>query len=186
MALEEIQAITARIAALDQRLQQLAGGTPTLAPPGGNRAVGDFNQLLGRQMATTSAPRVLNQASSSTVGGALDFAAEQLGDPYVFGANGPDAWDCSSLVQASFESTGVSLPRTASEQAQAGTAVPVDRAAIRPGDLVFLRGGKPTHDLGHVGIAVSADEFIVAPHSGANVQVQTIPWSRVQRIRRVA
>jgi cell wall-associated NlpC family hydrolase len=192
MAVEEIQAVTARIAALDQRLQQLGGGGSAPGLPlglalrstGTNLAVKDFNQVLDRSMAT-SRP-LLTSANSPTIDTALRYATRQIGDPYVFGSDGPDTWDCSSLTQASFQSAGVSLPRTASEQAQAGTAVPVDRNAIRPGDLVFMRGGKPAHDLGHVGIAISADEFIAAPHSGESVQVQAIPWSRVQRIRRVA
>jgi cell wall-associated NlpC family hydrolase len=191
MALEEIQAVSARMAALDQRMQQLSGGTALMAPAKGVAAT-DFDQILGQNMARTSrsgmtpASAVGTTSNSPTVERALDFAGEQLGDPYVFGAEGPDAWDCSSLVQAAFQRGGVTLPRTASEQAQVGTSVPVDRNAIKPGDLVFLRGGKPAHDLGHVGIAVSADQFIVAPHTGATVQVQDIPWSRVQRVRRVA
>jgi len=205
MALEEIQAVTARIASIDQRMQQLATGltsapalgTALSTPLGGTTAgagTQPFDQVLGRTMATASASVGLSTSPAVTVGSptsptvdrALDFASQQLGDPYVFGAEGPDAWDCSSLVQSSFRSAGVELPRTASEQARAGTAVPVDRAAVRPGDLIFMRGGQPTHDLGHVGIAISAEEFVVAPHRGANVQVQAIPWSRVQRVRRVA
>jgi cell wall-associated NlpC family hydrolase len=199
MALEEIQAISARMASLGQLVQQLTGtpavlGTPlgannalgpsTLSTPlSGNGSATNFGEILGRNVATSGL--VVGQSSPSTVNTALQYASEQIGDPYVFGANGPDAWDCSSLVQAAYQQAGIALPRTAAEQAQAGTAVAVDRDAIRPGDLVFMHGGSPPHDLGHVGIAISADQFIVAPHSGEKVQVQSIPWSRVQRIRRV-
>ncbi|MCU1344001.1 MAG: glycoside hydrolase [Acidimicrobiia bacterium] len=156
-----------------------------LGSAGGNGAsVDGFNQLLDRSLAASTIS--MSQSNTSTLDRVLNFAAQQVGDPYVFGANGPDAWDCSSLVQAAYRQAGVTLPRTAEEQAHSGVAVPVDRQAIKPGDLVFMRGGVPAHDHGHVGIAISATQFIVAPHTGAKVQVDDIPWNRVQAIRRVA
>ena len=79
----------------------------------------------------------------------LAFAAAQVGDRYVLGANGPDSWDCSSLVQAAFWAAGVALPRTAAAQygwlearGQLATG-PVRLVSLRPGDLLFSRGAEP-------------------------------------------
>ena len=98
-----------------------------------------------------------------TAGRVLAFASAQVGDPYVYGATGPDAWDCSSLVRAAFAKAGLALPRTAAEQydfARARGFVragPPDVAALRPGDLLFSRGTIPRAAadgelIGHVAI----------------------------------
>lgn len=84
----------------------------------------------------------------------LSFAAAQAGKPYVLGAAGPDAWDCSSLVQAALARIGITAPRTAQAQRDwlamgNGFRVPADQA--RPGDLFFYDSYLGPHTIGHVG-----------------------------------
>jgi hypothetical protein len=109
-------------------------------------------------------------ASAGAVGGsvvgmrALNAAKSQLGVPYVFGGETPGrAFDCSGLTQWSYRQAGVSIPRLAhSQQNMAGNVNP---AAAIPGDLIFF--GRPAH---HVGMYVSKNRMINAPHDGVPVQ----------------
>jgi cell wall-associated NlpC family hydrolase len=111
-------------------------------------------------------------------------AASVIGTPYVWGGASPETgFDCSGLVQWSYAQAGVRLPRTTGEQVHVGVDVPV--AGIKPGDLVFSRGGKPTHDLGHVAIYVGGGRVIVAPHTGADVTYDDFKPSKAQAVRRI-
>lgn len=97
---------------------------------------------------------------------AIAYARAQQGKPYKWGATGPDAYDCSGLVQAAFKAAGISLPRTSYQQITAGTKV--DRADLQPGDLVFP-------NLGHVQIYTGNGQIIESPHAGATV-VERPSW----------
>lgn len=92
----------------------------------------------------------------------IDFALAQRGKPYVFGANGPDAWDCSSLIQAAYRSVGAAIPRTTFEQWPYGVRVPGGKE--QPGDLVFFNSGPGTsaNNPGHVGMVIGDGKMIVA------------------------
>ncbi len=89
---------------------------------------------------------------------ALDFIYAQIGDSYSMGANGPDVWDCSSLVQAAWRQAGVSLPRTTYDQVNAGSKVSWDN--MQPGDLIFFYGGPS-----HVGMYVGGGKMVHASTS---------------------
>lgn len=110
-------------------------------------------------------------------------AREQIGDPYVFGAEGPDSFDCSGLMQWTYQQFGLSLPRTTFDQVKVGQAV--DRSQVQAGDLIFSSwDGKP-HS--HVGMYSGAGTIINAPHKGANVREAPLTdsyWSHVDAIRR--
>jgi cell wall-associated NlpC family hydrolase len=83
----------------------------------------------------------------------LAWAATQAGDRYVYGANGPDAWDCSSLVRAGYARIGIGLPRTARAQRDwlaAGNGYRVRPGQERPGDLVFWDSYLGPNTIGHV------------------------------------
>lgn len=112
------------------------------------------------------------------------YARAQLGRPYVFGTAGPDTFDCSGLTLAAYRQAGIDLPHSAAIQVTMGTAVPIGGEHVRPGDLVFRRGGDPVKDFGHVGIAISPTEIIHAPRTGDVVRIATIDWSNVQAVRR--
>lgn len=92
----------------------------------------------------------------------IAFAMAQRGKPYVFGANGPDAWDCSSLLQGAYRSVGLGIPRTTFEQWPFGVKVP--KGKEQPGDLVFFNSGPGTSasNPGHVGMVIGDGKMIVA------------------------
>ncbi|WP_420118970.1 C40 family peptidase [Micromonospora sp.] len=95
----------------------------------------------------------------------IAYGLAEVGDPYVWGAEGPDAFDCSGLMQWIFGKAGIDLPRTAAQQQRATTPV----RDPRPGDLVFW--GTPAH---HVGLYVGDGRFLAAPRSGERVRVAKV------------
>ncbi|MFB0616827.1 C40 family peptidase [Streptomyces sp. AGS-58] len=120
--------------------------------------------LLAQRTAQGSAPSGTDAAKA---GKAVAFARAQLGKPCVWGAAGPGSYDCSGLTQAAWKSAGVTLPRTARDQAAAGTGVPP--ADARPGDLVFFHD-----DRRHVGLCTGDGMMIHAPRPGAYVREEPI------------
>lgn len=101
----------------------------------------------------------------SLVDDLISAARHELGDPYVYGAEGPSTFDCSGLMQYVFGQVGIKLPRTAAEQQDAAAKV----SAPVPGDLVFW--GDPAT---HVALYIGSGKMIAAPHSGAVVQIQDV------------
>ncbi|GAA3539991.1 C40 family peptidase [Amycolatopsis ultiminotia] len=105
---------------------------------------------------------------------ATRFALGQLGLPYVWGGNGPDAgaagFDCSGLTKASYDSAGVALPRTADSQFRSMPAVPPGKEP-QLGDLVFY--GNPGTRIHHVGLYLGNGLMINAPTEGQAIQIHT-------------
>jgi hypothetical protein len=101
----------------------------------------------------------------SAVDRVIELAGAQLGEPYVFGDEGPDSFDCSGLVQYVFGHVGIKLPRTAREQQRATKTV----TRPLPGDLVFYN--RPAT---HVGIYIGGGKMINAPRPGARVRIDTV------------
>jgi cell wall-associated NlpC family hydrolase len=109
---------------------------------------------------------------------AVAYAYGKLGSPYVWGATGPNAFDCSGLVQAAYRAAGLSLPRTSYAQINAGRRV--SRSELRPGDLVFFYPG-----ISHVGIYVGGGRMIHAPNPSAPVRLAPIdqmPFAGATRV----
>ncbi|MEV8631860.1 NlpC/P60 family protein [Streptosporangium sp. NPDC051023] len=106
-----------------------------------------------------------NGPASGNARAALSFAFAQIGKPYRYGGTGPDGWDCSGLVQASWRSGGVSLPRTTWEQWSWGSSRKVSLSELQPGDLLFSNG------LGHVGLYAGDGKIVHAPQTGDVVKV---------------
>ena len=109
---------------------------------------------------------------------AISYAQAQLGLPYQWGGDGPQAgdlgFDCSGLTHAAYEAAGIQIPRTAQTQYNAGPRLPPDQAP-QPGDLVFY-GTSPTH-ITHVGLIVTpATMMIDAPRTGAQIRQESI-WT---------
>ncbi|MEK6441224.1 C40 family peptidase [Pseudonocardia sp. T1-2H] len=94
---------------------------------------------------------------------ALALATGKLGKPYVWGAAGPNSFDCSGLVQWAFSQVGKSLPHSSNAQSQLGT--PVDQANLQPGDLVFFYS-----PVSHVGIYAGNGKILNASTSGEPVK----------------
>ncbi|MET9628305.1 bifunctional lytic transglycosylase/C40 family peptidase [Lentzea sp. NPDC006480] len=107
---------------------------------------------------------------------AINFAQGQLGLPYVWGGNGPDAghagFDCSGLTKAAYAAAGIEIPRTAQLQHDAGPSLP-NGTVLRPGDLVFY--GTPA-DVHHVGLYIGNGQMIHAPTFGQMVQIAPYRW----------
>lgn len=106
---------------------------------------------------------------------AIAFARAQLGEPYLWGANGPDAWDCSSLVQAAYAAAGITIPRVTYDQvADSGPTVPLDRSAWRAGDLLFAAADGTPDNPGHVGLYIGDGKVLHAPRKGDVVKIVTV------------
>ncbi|AXK85653.1 C40 family peptidase [Nocardia farcinica] len=116
-------------------------------------------------------------APQKTVGElALDAALSKIGSPYVYGAAGPNAFDCSGLVQWSYRQAGLELPRTSGAQLSAGSPVSLDD--LRPGDLVSFYGG------GHSGLYAGDGNVVHAATSGSPVHIASISSMPVAGARR--
>ncbi|MEU0473111.1 NlpC/P60 family protein [Streptomyces olivaceus] len=118
------------------------------------------------------------QAPHSRAAAAVAYAHQKLGSPYVWGATGPNAFDCSGLTQAAYRAAGVSLPRTTYAQIDAGRRV--GRSELLPGDLVFFYSG-----ISHVGIYVGDGKMIHAPNPSAPVRVAPVdqmPFAGAARV----
>lgn len=98
---------------------------------------------------------------------AVGWAQREVGKPYVYGAAGPDSFDCSGLTMYVWGKAGAGLPHSAAGQWDDTVRVPI--SAIQPGDLVFFY-----QPVDHVGIYVGGGEMIDAPHTGADVRYETI------------
>ncbi|WP_258534567.1 NlpC/P60 family protein [Streptomyces sp. PT12] len=108
---------------------------------------------------------------------ALAAARGAVGSPYAWGQAGPDAFDCSGLIQWAYAQAGVALPRTS--QAQAGAGRKVSLAQAQPGDIVVYRS-----DASHVGMYVGGGQIVHSPHPGATVRYESVgilPVSSVVR-----
>lgn len=108
---------------------------------------------------------------SGRAGIALKFALKQIGDKYVFGADGMVYWDCSGLTMRAYEAAGVSLPHSSSAQSRMGKSIPFNQK--QPGDLLFF--GRP---VSHVGIYLGGGKMVHAPRSGSRVKVADISLGR--------
>ncbi|WIM97558.1 NlpC/P60 family protein [Actinoplanes oblitus] len=111
---------------------------------------------------TGSIPNIAGSA-----GKAVAFAFKQVGKPYGFGDAGPDSYDCSGLTMAAWAAAGKSLPHNAAAQ-KGAVRMFSDKSQLKPGDLVFYRGG------GHVALYVGDGKIIDAPSAGRDVLYRTI------------
>ncbi|GAB3996565.1 hypothetical protein GCM10029992_17050 [Glycomyces albus] len=102
----------------------------------------------------------------------VQFAYDQLGDPYEYGSSGPDTWDCSGLVQGAWAQVGASLSHNV--QMQWNETARISRDELQPGDIVFYDG------LGHNGIYIGDGQIIHAPHTGDVVRVADIDIMAIQ------
>jgi len=110
---------------------------------------------------------------------ALRAALTKVGDPYVWGAAGPSAFDCSGLVVWAYAQIGISLEHFTGDLWNEGEHI--SRSQLEPGDLVFF-----FPDIGHVGIYVGNGMMLDAPTFGQPVQVQAVFWNAYVGAVRIA
>ncbi len=125
------------------------------------------------------APSAEAMTRAQRVGVSLDVARAQKGDPYQWGASGPNRFDCSGLVYYAFRKAGLSVPRVASDQA--ARAKRISRGALKRGDLMFVYSGSSrARNVYHVGIFVGRSGgkalMLHAPRTGTRVRVEPV-WT---------
>lgn len=127
-------------------------------------------QLWTSAATATAAPPAGTPGSVRSV---IEYALAQIGKPYLWGAAGPDAFDCSGLTQQAWLAGGVLLAHNSATQAQQLPALPLEE--LRPGDLVFY-ATDPTDltTVHHVGLYVGSDLMVEAPRPGTPVRLATI------------
>ena len=134
-----------------------AGGAPALAQPA--------HAAPAAAESAQGADRVHQALSSATIEKAVSAAEAQKGKPYAWGGTGPDSFDCSGLVQHAYGEAGVSLPRIAQDQVNAGSRITYANA--ERGDLLYWTdGGGYAY---HVAIYLGGDRMVDAPNSGGSV-----------------
>lgn len=113
--------------------------------------------------ATVSAP------ASGSVATVISFLKAQVGDAYVMGATGPNAWDCSSLVQAAFKQVGVDLPRVSQDQSTVGTDVSLSNLQV--GDILYWGGKGSAY---HTGVYIGNGQYLDAANPSKGVVIQDL------------
>ncbi len=94
----------------------------------------------------------------------MEFALAQVGDAYVYGAAGPDAWDCSGLTMAAWQAAGISLPHQSQMQMSQGT--PVAISELQPGDIVAYYS-----PISHVGMYIGNGQLVHAANPSSPVEI---------------
>lgn len=110
----------------------------------------------------------------------ISKARTEIGKPYVYGAAGPNSFDCSGLVQYVYAAEGIKLPRTSEQQAKLGKAVSLN--SLKPGDLLFWENNGDAY---HVAIYTGSGNCLFAPEPGQNVKEQPMSYWMPQFARRV-
>ena len=133
--------------------------------------------MTSRSEVRTPTTTTTTVAASGRAGAAVSYAMAQVGDAYVYGAAGPDAYDCSGLTMASWAQAGVALPHSSSAQYSSGPQVPA--SALQPGDLVFYYS-----PISHVGMYIGNGMIVHAANPSTGVQVAglySMPFSGAVR-----
>ena len=131
------------------------------------------------QYLTTGVVSQPSTPSTNKVQAVVDLAHKQIGKPYVWGAEGPNSFDCSGLTYYVYKNAaGITLPRNSRSQYGAGKAV--SKSNLQPGDLIFS-STDGTGNITHVAIYVGNGQMIHAPRSGKNVEkvsMNTSYWNK--------
>ena len=138
----------------------IAGAGIVLSPLPASAAVGGG----GGGGAVTAAPVAAPNSAAQT---AVDTALAQRGDMYLYGATGPDRFDCSGLTSFAYKAAGVAIPRTSKAQSTFGT--PVSKANLQPGDLVFFYS-----PVSHVGMYIGNGQMVHSSSAGKPVSVVSL------------
>lgn len=133
------------------------------------RGIGDVANPTGCTPGPTGA------LPPGAAGAAIGFALREVGKPYVWGATGPNAYDCSGLLLRAYEAAGMTIPRVSRDQYNSGGHLPVRQ--MQPGDFLFY-----AHDttdpttIYHVAMFIGDGQMVEAPNSENPVRVRPVPW----------
>lgn len=171
MAERVLRLVLARDAAMDARLSTVAKATTSVTVQTGapddrgsarstRPATGKAGSASGTKKPATAAPKATGKAAT-----VVAYARAQVGKRYVWGASGPNTFDCSGLVKAAYSRIGISLPHFTGDLLRRGRSV--SRSALAPGDLVFPSSG-------HVGIYVGNGQIVHASNPRTGVKISGI------------
>ncbi|MGY1716535.1 C40 family peptidase [Geodermatophilus sp. SYSU D01106] len=135
--------------------------------------------LAGPVLDAPSAAVAAAAAPGPAAATAVQTALGQIGDPYVWGASGPDGFDCSGLTQYAYAAAGISLPHSSKAQSTMGT--PVSRSELLPGDIVYFYS-----PVSHVGIYIGDGKMVHARTFGQPVAVTSVDQAGYRGAVRVA
>lgn len=136
------------------------------APSGSSGSTGSSGSSAPQP--TTPPPAAPAPPPAAGADAAIAFARQQLGEPYVWGAAGPDAWDCSGLTMRAWAAGGKTLPHYSVAQYEQST--PIRASQLRPGDLVFWGDSDDASSIYHVALYIGDGRIIHAPRTGQPVQ----------------
>jgi len=171
-AVEEIATVNQLQSQINSKVKAIQSKLDILNSSAMAQAMAIFDQ-------TGSYPNIVLPLATNVGTTALRYALSQRGKPYLWGAAGPDAYDCSGLVVWAFAQEGISLPHYTGSLWNSG--MHVSRDQLEPGDLVFFFA-----DISHVGIYLGNGLMVDAPSAGQVVQVQAVFWSAYVGAVRIA
>ena len=132
------------------------------------------NNGSANNSSSSSSGESSSSSNNSSIGGKLvSKAKSKLGCKYVWGATGPNTFDCSGLTYWCHKQIGISIPRTSLEQSRSGKSV--SKSDLQAGDLVFFK--TTSAPVGHVGMYVGNGQFIHAPNSKSVVKIDSLSSS---------
>ncbi|WP_157254886.1 C40 family peptidase [Nonomuraea typhae] len=126
-------------------------------------------EALAQRVVDALAGTCVTLIPGEQVAAVIAYAHAQLGKPYVWGAEGPNAFDCSGLTMRAYQAAGITIPRVAADQWRWGPPVP--RGQEQPGDLAFFR--MEADGPGHVGLVIAKGQMIHAPNKRTVVKIDT-------------
>ncbi|MEW1903826.1 C40 family peptidase [Streptomyces sp. NPDC086147] len=112
-----------------------------------------------------------SEAPSGSAASIVAFARAQVGDAYISGSTGPNAWDCSGLVQAAYRAAGIDLPRISYQQSSRGSSVSL--SDLQPGDILYWGSRSGSY---HVAIYVGGGKYVGAQNSSTGVVERSLDW----------
>ena len=164
--------VTARQARLEAAIADFQAQYDALSAPQQQEVVAAY---AGQPVAAAPAAAATGAAQA-----AVDTALAQVGDPYVWGAGGPNAFDCSGLTQYAYAAAGITLPHSSRMQATMGSAV--SRSELQPGDLIFY-----SSPVSHVAMYIGNGQMVHASTSGQPVKVVSVDsMGGITAVRRIA
>jgi cell wall-associated NlpC family hydrolase len=172
----ELKALDIRRSATEKRAAEVASLKKQLAEDKAtvDDKLSQAKDLLGKleaeqraALTSRSTTRTPSVPASGNAGAALSYAMAQVGDAYVYGAAGPDAFDCSGLTMMAWAQAGVSLPHSSSAQYNSGPHV--SESELQPGDLVFYYS-----PISHVGMYIGNGMIVNAENPSAGVKVTSL------------
>jgi peptidoglycan DL-endopeptidase CwlO len=161
--------IEARMASLKKQQDELAKRQAEQARQAAARAQAAAQPTAPKPATGGGSPPPPPPSGSGRGAKVVAYAYAQLGKSYVFGAAGPNHFDCSGLTMMAWAQVGVHLEHSSYVQMNEQT-VHIPRSQLQPGDLVFFYGG------GHVGVYIGNNNVIHAPHTGDVVKISSIDW----------